>query len=388
MGLDEAIEGVATTSENDVFDFGSPVEAEDSASEEASEKPEPVEAKEEDGLSEESEEETSEEVEETEEAPAPNIARKKPFHIETKDGTSKLPPDTLLSIKVEGKISKVPLADAVDAWNSKAENEKAFISLSQREKEVSQEVSKVRDDLEGKLEVQEYQINTFNEVLSNFHKMATNGNALAAFAEVLEAANLDSLSVVQAIRDQLLDAAVSYSQLSPAERKAIDAEDKLRYYEEREIRKQKKVEAEQARRVQETNRQQVLTSFGIPDAQTYKRLHRELVTANNGQPVSPEQVGAYYKAYGQAQFVGSVLQKVDKTLMQDKEYIGRLVKLVDAFDPSPEELEQTIRQSISTQETGASTKSESKKPAGRKPQRSGETKTENRTFRGKEDLFL
>lgn len=384
MGIEETLSAV-TVDNASVFDFNEPV-APLEAEEAATETEETEEAS--DGLQ---EEETSEEVEETEEDSegepdaTPTITRKKPFHIETKDGASKLPPDTLLSIKVDGKISKVPLAEAVDAWNSKEQNEKTFETLSRKEKEVNQAVSQVRTELQSKLETQEYQINTFNQVLKGFYDSAKQGKALVGFAEVLEAAGLNALDVVRGIRAEIIDSADNYLSLSPAERKSIDLQDELEYYKHREAKKAERERVLQERKKAEEEKTSVLTTYGIPDAQTFKQIQAQLVEANGGKPVAPAQVGEYYKAYQQAVFVGGIIKRVDESLLQDKQYIGKLIKLVDAFEPTEAELEQTIRGSISTQETGNGTKST--KPVVRKAQRSGEAKTKNKPL-SRENLFL
>lgn len=391
MAIDvDAMEAV-TTSNDSVFDFNEPVttpsgeeEQDDGMLDETKGEEETSEEVEPDASSDPEESSDSEEPEEAPQETAPVITRKKPFHIETKDGASKLPPDTLLSLKENGKISKVPLADAVDAWNSREENQKTFFALSEKEKEVSSKVAKIQQELGSKLETQEYQINTFNDVIKNFHSSAKNGQALVGLTALLEAVDLNALEVVREIRNQLIDSAENYLSLTPAERKAIDLQDELEYYKQREAKKAERQKMAEQKAQEEREKTSILGKYGIPDAQTFKQLQGQLAEANGGKTPTPSQVGEYYKAYNQAMFVGNVIKKVDESLLKDRDYIGKLLKLVDAFDPTEEELERTIRDSLSIQEKGNGNKPV-KQPV-RKPQKSGETK-ENKPFR-KEDLFL
>lgn len=389
IDVSAALEAATTTdADSDLFDFRAPVEETEPEPDDASDAPSSEEEAEVEA--EEVEEEDSEEESDPEEAdePAPEVKveRKKPFYVETKDGKTKLPPDATIAVKVDGKSAQIPLADAVDAWNSKAENEKTFAELRRKEVEVSTQVAQIREELESKIEQQDYQITAFNEVLKNLYDSATKGSPLAAFAEVLEAANMDALQIVRGIRDQIIESAENYLQLSPAERKSVDLADELDYIKRREAKRAERESSTKAREAQKRERLETLSSYGIPDERTFKQLQTQLSQANGGKAVEPKQVGEYYKTYQQAMFVGSVLNKVDKALVQDTDFVGKLVKLVNAYDPSEQELEQTIRQLLSA-EKGSAEKPRSAKAPVRKPQRSGETKTQNKPFR-KEDLFL
>lgn len=310
-------------------------------------------------------EEGSEEDEETEKEveKKQDYTRKKPFVVKDADGNkTKLAPSSVLSLKVDGKTQDISLTDLVDGYSSKSENLKKFNEVQSKEREVLAREAKIGKELTKELNNYKEIHAQYNARLQEFAQAIEGGRAVQALSIMFESVGKEPLPIIRALRNEIIDRAKEYLDLSPEERKLRDI------YEENEYLKDKERKAAIARsKVDERNQfssriAQVISETGIPSRDVFDEIEQNMKSRSGGRNVTPEEVGTYFVHYQKARFAAEAIKEVDIDLLQNQVLIDKCLKLVDAFSPTKQELIDAIKTFRSEDET-SSKKEQSKKPS-------------------------
>ena len=198
---------------------------------------------------------------------------KAPKFIQAEVGGKKidLDPNAELSIKIDGKSEKVKLQDIVNGHSGKIAYDRKFQELGEDKRKYNLE----------KLEFEQEQTELLQRA-KTFASRAKAGDAMGALEILAELAGADPLQTVKEVKSQMLKLAENYAKMSEDQRKSVDLEDTVRYYQKKsEIAS----EVTESRKVQQENEAKLQTfqkNHNVSDAQLIE-MYDNLRQAKNGE---------------------------------------------------------------------------------------------------------
>lgn len=324
MGLGEVPQ------EDKESDVTKPKEAEEAPAEETPEEVEEVEeAKEEEAEEEQVEEEKPDLLKAAIKGPPPS---KQIVSIFDGEKEHKIPETSLIEVKVDGEVKKVPFQDLRSSYSSKQIRDKEYALAKQTKLAAEQE----RDFLTAKV--------------ADLGKKALEGKGLQAFSDILELApGVDPLKVIRGIRNELVTSAREYLELSEQERNYLDAKEEAEY---------NRLKLEKVQQAQVLNKEQaemlervkaVSAQVGIPDQDSFNQAFLELQSIQkSGQlpshvgKLTPELVGEYYQSKQVGNMLTEVIKEEGLVGVLEEEDVARLYQAVRTFRPDREQLKKTL----------------------------------------------
>lgn len=309
--------------------------------------------------------EEPEEVKEEEKSAAPT--RKKPFKITANGEDTKVSPTATITIKSNGEVKAVPLAEVVDSYTSKEENTKKFYELREKEKTLSTQVQTITRQKDSEIHKLKSEVETFSSTIQRLATEATkkDGSPLAVFGEILEGVGADPLAAIRSIRNDLIEQASAYLQMSPQERALLDYKEEVEYLRSRQQREAAKLKQEREAEESNTSFSRLLQETGIPDRDTFEKAKAHLEDTLKKKATNDE-VAAWYRTYTVGRRVIDLAAKNGiQGLEKDTESLSHLVKAVFAFEPTEDELLEVIKERfVSTEKatTGQKERKLSTKP--------------------------
>lgn len=271
---------------------------------------------------EEGEEETLEAVV----APKPG----KPVKAVTKDGELEIPTDAKMKVKVNGEFVEASVREILDSYSSSRENQRVASQLQNQSREIQSKIEQ------------------YDNVLTHFTELATQGRAVEAFSHLLEASGKDALPVIRQIRKELVENAQAYLSMSEEEKKVFEAREESLYYQSRLSARDQAARDQQS--LQEVGRQvqAAMQKYNIPTQEDFRELYFEAKDWGTKQGLDESQIDAEYVGQfatlkRQSELLFSTLDEVSPDLKQDPEVVARLAKAISAFNPSKEELRRVVK---------------------------------------------
>lgn len=329
-------------------------------------------------------EEEPDEVKEEEKAAAPT--RKKPFKITANGEDTKISPTATITVKSNGEVKAVPLAEVVDSYTSKEENTKKFYELREKEKTLSTQVQTITRQKDSEIHKLKSEVETFSNTIQRLATEATkkDGSPLAVFGEILEGVGADPLAAIRSIRNDLIEQATEYLKMSPQERSLLDYKEEVEYLRSRQQREAAKLKQQREAEESNTSFSRLLEDTGIPDKDTFDKAKAHLEDTLK-KKASNDEVAAWYRTYVTGRRILDLANKNGISgLEKDTDSLSRLVKAVYAFEPTEDELLEAIKgQFVSTE----------KAPSGQKERKLSTKPAKSESVNGtrklkREDLFL
>ena len=176
--------------------------------------------------------------------------------IEAMAGNKKLAldPETEISMKIDGKAAKVKLQDLINDHSGKVAYNKKFQDLGEDKKKHSIE----------KLEFQQ-ESSELVEKAKAFSARAKSGDAMGALEILAELAGVDPLETVKSVKAEMLKLAEKYTKMSEVERKSVDLEDTVRYYQKKNEQASENAKTHQTQAENEKKISAMQKTHGISD---------------------------------------------------------------------------------------------------------------------------
>lgn len=104
---------------------------------------------------------------------------------------------------------------------------------------------------------------------------------------------------------------------------------------------------------------QIIQASGIPNREVFDQIQTGL-KQQMGRDISHEDVGKWFVAYQKAMFAVDSIKEVNEDLSKDQGFVEKCVKLIDAMNPTRDELIEAIR-SLASDDENENGKDKSKK---------------------------
>ena len=242
-------------------------------------------------------------------------------------GDTELDSETLVPVKVDGKIVDVPLQELINNHSGKLAIDKRFTDLDKRSKEFSTKERKFKEELDV--------VSTHLKDVAGKFKSALNDknvNPLDAVDYMLDIIGENGNNYYNRILEHLWPTFETLYNADDVSREAFFVKKENEYLRKKADRQQSLSSESQAKsqRAKELDNQR--QQIGITEEE-FVDLHEEMSKRSNGQKIEPKQVLEAATRMKAMQKARAVAEKVDPSKLESRE---ALVELADAIleDPS------------------------------------------------------
>lgn len=256
--------------------------------------------------------------------------------------------DTMVELKIDGKIEQVPLDEALRTYSGNKGFEKKFSAFNlERQKFESERKS-------------------MNENVDRVYKMAVEEkNPRGAIEYLAELMGADPNQVYENMRKQIESQDAEFADLSPEERRIKELERELAWQKNREQSRHKDAQKAKERTVLQQRVDKVMTDHGLTNEQ-FVSLYNELKSSGrvNEAEITPELVGHYNAQIKRQTDISSLVEEA-KLDPEDALKAGR--DLFDVWTQNPKLSLDDIKEILIEVYGGKAAKNLSRKVKSAKP---------------------
>lgn len=247
--------------------------------------------------------------------------------LKGKEGDIELASDTLVPVKIDGKVVEVPIQEAINRYSQQSHLDKLYKTF----KEEQTSYKKERESI--------------SEALNKSYDYLVNKKDLRGFLDMMgEAMGVDPTELYQDAVSKVRQQMEEYQSLSPEEIRLREMEAENRYWKQKaEAQKQMESQAK-SRKALESQVEQVMQQHGMDQAALVQAWDDLKALGHEDSSITPEFLGAYYANTQTIKFIESKLTEVNPDLAQSDEIIEQLATYAIQTGASREEVAEAITQ--------------------------------------------
>jgi hypothetical protein len=236
-------------------------------------------------------------------------------------------------VKIDGEVQDIPLKDLVSDFSGRQAIDKRFSELNVEKVQYTKE----RDELLNKL--------------VGFAEASEKGNTMEAIQHLADLAGKDAWELTQSIKKQILENAKDYVNADETTQKYLDNEEKIKYYEQREARREQNAEISKSQEEAATEISSFQQKYGLDDRGVVE-LYDSLVAKSPDLPeIGVEQLERFLVESQTQDKAVNLLSKVDPTLSENQDYISDIRDFIQANpDMDEDSIVATIQEVFGTEE--------------------------------------
>lgn len=305
------------------------------------------------------EEEPAEEPEPEKKLSKDTIPRSKPFTVWVNGEKQTLPPDAVIMHKVDGQTVKLKVEEVLNSFAGEKATERKYQGFAEEKRAWKQEQESFKSEKAN-----------FEYLVKNFVEFAKQGDPFGTAALLAESAGEDPLVVVRNLRKGMVDAAIRYSQLTDAQREALDEREELVYSRKKVDAERKKLDNERALETQIKQVDAAINGYGLESREQFKETLEEVVEkVNTGQltlteNLSADYVGRYHQSKVYVGYVNDALSKMGYSDDFDAREIATAAAVAAQNRLTKEQVFTNLKQHITGTVTQAARQLNDKLPPG------------------------
>ena len=253
-------------------------------------------------------------------------ASQKPQKIKVKMGDQmvELSSDSIIPVKVDGKVIEVPVSEVLGSYSSKSQRDKLFQQFNTEKKTFETQRQKVSD------------------VINKSYEMLSQKKDLRGFIEYMsEALGVDGQSLYNDAVEKIRQTVEADSTLTPEERELKRLQEENQFYRNK-ADSQRAAEAKlKEQQVLEQSVNELIEQSGM-NKESFVKAYDDLVsTGMQPAEITPKMVAQFYATSKTIETVTSKLNNLGEQYATP-ENIEKLSMLANQTSASPEEIEQII----------------------------------------------
>jgi hypothetical protein len=294
------------------------------------------------------------------EVPKPVGPPVKSVSFKAGDKTFDVPESAVVSVRIDGKMVDVPVAELSTHYSGKVAWDKRFSELTNEKRTFAGERQKF-------LSTQSKSQNLLNEM----HKSITNGDTFGAISSLVSVSGLegkiDPRKFVSELRSAMIEQANQMAQLSPEERGQLEAREEYEYTKQQlaQLRQQRELEQNEYVNQQSFAKKMQESNVAVEDLQqSYDYLIAEGRTYGlDPDKVTPDQLLQHSLTVREYRTAIEALRDVSPELVENRQYQDEAVKLLRAYPgTTKEQLAEVFREAVGSKRSASVSKKVSKAP--------------------------
>jgi len=257
------------------------------------------------------------------------------FKLKSGDQDVQLRSDTMVDVKVDGKVEKVPFSELINGYSGQSSLTKKYTELKKDRSSFENEKKAVQD------------------LLTHSHDRLTKGDLHGFITVVAEAMGADPIQVWKDSQKQILEKLKGHVSISEEELKAQEALDENAFYKARDAREKERQTKEAALKKQQEEASRFHEKTGL-DPDQFEELVKEMLTIPDLKPeeITYDLVADYHKVKVLNSKLETILQRVSPDLSESERNQAIMdVRAKIGLDPmSDEDLEHILTEVYGSQE--------------------------------------
>lgn len=257
------------------------------------------------------------------------------FKLKSGDQDVQLRSDTMVDVKVDGKVEKVPFSELINGYSGQSSLTKKYTELKKDRSSFENEKKAVQD------------------LLTHSHDRLTKGDLHGFITVVAEAMGADPIQVWKDSQKQILEKLKGHVSISEEELKAQEALDENAFYKARDAREKERQTKEAALKKQQEEASRFHEKTGL-DPDQFEELVKEMLTIPDLKPeeITYDLVADYHKVKVLNSKLETILQRVSPDLSEAERNQAIMdVRAKVGLDPmSDEDLEHILTEVYGSQE--------------------------------------
>lgn len=240
----------------------------------------------------------------TEETKVPEITKQDFKTLKLRNGETDLDLrlDSLVPIKVDGKLEKVQLQDLLSNYSGKVAWDKKFTEVDKVRQQALQDLKTVK---QAETEIAE------------LHKLTTEGKAHEAIYRIAELMGANPINVLNDLRQQFLTQ-LGLEDVIPEEYQARLVEEERDYYKSKLERESQKYQNEAQLKNTETRMNDVIEKFGMT-ADQFAEVYYNMRETEPTRSLEPEDVAIEYANREAMKYISGVINEVNPNLTSQEQ---------------------------------------------------------------------